>query len=149
MELRCANCNVLFRPDHYHPHQIYCSKDSCQRARRNKWQQEKLKVDKDYQANQKDLQIQWRASNPHYWKKYRAAHPDYTERNRILQKQRRIQAVKRREQSSCVAKMDVACWQRPLKSGRYRFEPLGGDGVAKMDVVIVELVILESLAKTG
>lgn len=149
MELRCANCNILFRPDRYHPHQGCCSKASCQRARRNKWQREKLKDDTDYRANQKDLQAQWRASNPYYWKKYRASHPAYTERNRVLQKQRRIQAVKRREQSSCVAKMDVACWQHPLKSGRYRFEPINGEGVAKMDVVIVELVILETLAKTG
>jgi hypothetical protein len=149
MEYRCACCKEKFTPDRYHPRQEYCGKEVCRRYRRSKWQREKLKTDSDYRANQADAQARWRASHSDYWKKYRASHPGYVERNRLLQMQRR-EAIKRRTgQHPFVAKMDVASTQSSIKSGRYRLEPVESGDVAKMDVVIVQLSVLERLRKTG
>jgi hypothetical protein len=38
------------------PGQRYCSRVQCQNARRQKWRKQKLAIDKDYKANQKDAQ---------------------------------------------------------------------------------------------
>lgn len=142
MERQCLCCKAIFRPDSYHPRQKYCNKDFCQRFRRSTWQRDKLKTDPDYRANQVDAQARWRASNPDYWKNYRASHPAYVERNRALLKHRRTQNRRQGEQSPCAAKMDVACSQHPVLSGRYRLEPIERADVAKMDVVIVQLSVL-------
>jgi len=52
--------------------------------------------------NQKNSQKKWLENNPGYWKSYRKQHPDYCDRNRLLQKQRDI---KRRARH--LAKMDA------------------------------------------
>ncbi|PXF54723.1 MAG: hypothetical protein C4B58_15655, partial [Deltaproteobacteria bacterium] len=43
----------------------------CQKARRRKWQKEKLATDEAYRANQADCQMAWRQRNPDYWRRYR------------------------------------------------------------------------------
>ena len=146
---QCAFCKEEFRPDRYHPRQDYCGKEACQRYRRSKWQREKLKTDADYRANQADAQARWRASHRDYWKKYRASHPTYVEHNRVLQARRRAAIMQREKQHPLVAKMDVAISQPALVSGRYRIEAVESGDVAKMDSVIVQLSIIERLAKTG
>lgn len=145
MEQHCACCNALYRRDRYHPKQLYCGKAACQRHRRTQWQRKKLKEDGDYRANQAQAQARWRDSNRDYWKKYRASHPSYVKRNLVLLQQRRKENVASTGQLPCVAKMDVAPVQAPLISGRYRLEPMEGGAVAKMDVVIVQLSILQQL----
>ena len=149
MEQHCACCHALYRLNKYHPNQRYCGKALCQRHRRTQWQRKKLKEDGDYRANQAQAQARWRATNRDYWKKYRASHPDYVTRNLALLQQRRKENAAVTGQSPCVAKMDVASVQAPLISGRYRLEPMEGAAVAKMDVVIVQLSILQRLTTGG
>ena len=150
MERQCACCKRMFRPNRYHPNQHYCSKESCQRKRRTIWQKNKLKTDTAYRENQADAQAIWKAKNPGYWKNYRAGHPDYVERNRAQQKQRRAgKNLLATQLQPEVAKMDFASLQQPVLSGRYRLISLDSADVAKMDVAIVQLSVLEPVTRTG
>lgn len=153
MERQCVNCAEAFIIDIRHLRQKYCAKKECQSARRNLWQREKLKQDADYRANQTDAQRRWREKHPDYWKNYRAKHPGYVERNRAMQKQRRqrcsISCAAERSAVRCVAKMDVAPRQAIINSGLYRLLPVQGHGVAKMDVVMVQLIKMDEVAASG
>jgi len=84
----CTFCGRSSEPCPTVPDQRYCSRPECQKARRRKWQKEKLATDEAYRANQADCQRAWRQKNPDYWRHYREIHPAYTERNRQLQRQR-------------------------------------------------------------
>lgn len=99
--IRCAHCSCLFSPDPRVKNQRYCSKKECQRARKRLWQKEKLACDPDYKLNHRESNEQWRSSNPDYWKDYRLSHPEYTYRNRELQKIRDSRQVD-------LAKMDAS-----------------------------------------
>ena len=87
-EVSCAHCGTYFIPDPRQKNPRYCGKEACQRARKAAWQREKLRRDRDYRANQKQCQQDWCKANPGYWKKYRDAHPEQAERNRMLQQMR-------------------------------------------------------------
>lgn len=98
--------------------------------------------DESYRLNQKDCQTRWGKKNPDYWKRYREEHPRYTEKNR--EKQRVRNRIKRGQPSTesiftRIANMDVERFEKPILSGRYELIPCGGDKIAKMDSVIVEI----------
>jgi hypothetical protein len=84
----CAACQKVFEPHPHVPAQQYCSAPDCQKVRRRRWQQHKLKSDPDYRDNQARAQRQWQQDHPDYWRTYRQGHPDYTARNRNRQRQR-------------------------------------------------------------
>ena len=151
MKRRCVCCKDMFTPDRYHPNQNYCRKKECQRSRRTTWQKNKLKTDPDYRENQAKAQAHWKKNTPEYWKNYRATHPAYAECNRIQQRRRRCNGRKTVSPvpKNDVAKMDFALLQHPIVSGNYRLTLLNGPGVAKMDVAIVQLTVLEPVTKTG
>ncbi len=128
----CAHCQMTLHLNPRIKDQKYCSQKPCQRARKSKWQQEKLSTDKDYRDNQKDCQKRWKAKNPDYWRKYRKSNLEYVRRNQILQKCRDI---KRRY--SHLAKMDASTNISPIKSGAYYIVPL----LAKMDASVQKAVI--------
>lgn len=141
MSKQCAACGRIFRPCPQVPNQIYCSAPECQRERRRLWQREKLRTDPDYRDNQSRSNKNWATENPGYWRKYRDENPDYVDSNR-KQQQRRNQ----KRQWAPIAKMDVSAPAFPLSSGRYRLTPVSDDGIAKMDVWIVEINVLSSIS---
>ena len=102
MEKKCLCCKRGFIPHPAVRDQRYCSDPECQRARKRKWQKEKLATDSDYRANQAEAQRQWRSRNKDYWKQYRKKNPAYTERNRMGQRERN----RRRRSGPEIAKMD-------------------------------------------
>ena len=138
MEKRCECCKRGFIPHPAVRDQRYCSHRDCQKARKRKWQKEKLANDSDYRANQAEAQRQWRSRNKDYWKRYREDHPAYTERNRMAQKERN----RRRQPGSEIAKMEELKGETLIPSGRYRLVPLCNEGIAKMDELIVELGVI-------
>jgi hypothetical protein len=81
--------------------QRYCGNQDCQRARKRKWQKEKLSTDPDYKANQRDCQREWHQRHPGYYEKYRKEHTAYCERNTLLQGYRNTKA-------RMIAKMDAS-----------------------------------------
>jgi hypothetical protein len=104
--------------------QQYCSKKSAS-GWEKRWH-EKMKA-AGLQGQQEGQQC-WMEQNQDYWR-YRANHPQYVERNRLLQKGR---DQKRRRQM--LAKMDASQEIYPVKPGTYYLIPAKGDP-AKMDPI--------------
>jgi len=138
MEKTCLCCKRRFKAHPAVRDQRYCSDPDCQKARKRKWQKEKLARDSDYRANQAEAQRQWRGRNKDYWREYRRRNPAYTERNRILQRERN----RGRRSGKEIAKMDELKRKTVIPSGRYRLVPLCNLGIAKMDELIVELGVI-------
>ena len=138
MEKTCLCCKRRFKAHPAVRDQRYCSDPDCQKARKRKWQKEKLARDSDYRANQAEAQRQWRSRNKDYWKQYRRRNPAYTERNRIRQRERN----RGRRSGSGIANMDELKGKTVIPSGRYRLVPFCNQGIAKMDELIVELDVI-------
>ncbi|MDH3600000.1 MAG: hypothetical protein OEU26_10230 [Candidatus Tectomicrobia bacterium] len=138
----CAACHKVFEPHRHVPKQQYCSAPDCQKVRRHRWQQHKLKSDPDYRDNQARAQRQWQQQHPDYWRTYRQGHPDYTARNRNRQRQRNQK--RRHPQSLEIAKMDAYRAASDPISGTYWLVPVSGEGIAKMDAYMVELAIVST-----
>jgi hypothetical protein len=139
---RCAACDQVFQPRPQVPAQSYCSLPDCQKERRRRWQQEKLRTDQDYRDNQARAQKAWLERNPDYWREYRSTHEDYVERNRAFQRTRNAQ-----RNNSPIAKMDVSPSLSPLTSGIYRMSPVEVSEFAKIDVWTVQITVLSTLSE--
>ncbi|MDR3483156.1 MAG: hypothetical protein P4L91_20860 [Burkholderiaceae bacterium] len=99
---RCAACGQEFQLKSHSPRQAYCSEPACQRARKRRWQKEKLQTDPDYVDNQARAQQAWCDRHADYWRNYRSEHPDYVDLNREKQHDRNAW-----NRSKVIAKMDV------------------------------------------
>ena len=128
-KIRCANphCRRLFHPNPRVKNHRYCDKRDCQRARKRRWQRQKMRDDPDYRDNHRAGQQAWLERNRDYWRRYRALHPEYVKRNRLFQKER-----DRKRQD--LAKMDALGEISSVKPGSYYLIPAKGD-LAKMDTL--------------
>jgi hypothetical protein len=142
MEVVCEHCGKIFERSARHKNQRYCSDKECQRARKAKWQREKMSTDADYRLNQRLSQAVWVANNPDYWRTYRKNHPVAVERNRILQsirnRRRRKSADETRGSSDSIAKMDALKVKQLPAVGQYILIPL----IAKMDALKVNMFLI-------
>lgn len=84
---QCICCRTRFTPLR-NPDQRYCSKPGCQKKRRCRYKQQRLKEDADYKQNQYKAQKRWSKKHAGYWKQYRFRNPDYAESNRLAQQAR-------------------------------------------------------------
>lgn len=140
MKRRCLCCGRLFTPLCNVPDQQYCSCKRCQNARRQRWRKQKLSNDPDYKANQEASQRRWCKKNPDYWRRYRASHPKYNQRNRELQ---RFRNQKRRVDASAqIAKRYTYKDQIGVKSGVYKLVPIDGSPIAKRYALIAKLDVI-------
>ncbi|MBW2139292.1 MAG: hypothetical protein JRH06_17325 [Deltaproteobacteria bacterium] len=124
--IRCAHCGRRILSNPRLKEQRYCSQQACQRARKTRWQREKMATDLDYQLNQRDCRNDWNTRNPGYWRRYRSRHPDYVNRNRLLQRGR---DRRRRD----LAKMDLA--KMDALSQKVYLIPTGYTDLAKKDSI--------------
>ena len=132
-KIQCAapHCKRLFEPDPRVKNQRYCAEKDCQRARKHKWQKDKLAADPDYKANQRDCQKDWLQRHPNYYKQYRQHHPSYCQRNTLLQGYRNARV-------RMIAKMD-AFKPAPIKvPGAFYLLPL----IAKMDASAQKVLLI-------
>lgn len=134
---RCAHCKRFFHRNPRVKEQRFCSRRSCQQARKNRWQRDKMARDPDYQANQKDAWRGWQERNRDYWKRYRQEHPDYCTRNRLLQTRR---DEKRRQRD--LAKEDALKPIHPIETGMYYVLPWHLSHLAKMDALGQKVLII-------
>lgn len=131
--IQCVHCESYFKPNPRAKNQRYCSRESCQRARKRTWQKQKLKTDLDYQANQRDCQRNWHQHHPGYYREYRSKNNISAERNRLLQKVR-----DGRRRPGLLAKMD-ALQSAPVKDlGPYYLLPM----LAKMDASTLKIILI-------
>jgi hypothetical protein len=136
MEKTCVFCTKRLITNPRLKNQQYCNSPECRRARKRKWQREKLARDIAYRDNQAAAQKAWCSRNKGYWKEYRRRNPTYTERNRLKQRERN------RCRRSVIAKMDASEMKNTISSGRYRLVPISNGVIAKMDALIVEIDVV-------
>ena len=141
-ERRCAGCGEAFRPRPQVPDQEYCGKEECRRARRRRWQRGKRENDADYRDNQARAQRAWAVENSAYWRAYRSGHPEYAEVDRERAKQRQRDCRQRAAKESAFAKMDSSKAVSKVSSGTYLLVPQGEEKFAKMDSLMVELILV-------
>ena len=139
---RCRHCGCFFQVCNKVKKHEFCNKKECQKARKRKWQREKMLNDADYRQDQKNAQEDWKNNNPDYWKNYRRDHEQYTEQNR--EQQRRRNQAKRAisapvMESEPIVKMDALTQEKTILSGKYQLIPMAPDMIAKMDALIVEI----------
>lgn len=134
---RCLACGDSFRSRPQVPDQSYCSKAQCQRERRKLWQRERREADDDYRDNQDRAHKKWLANHPDYWQRYRAANPQYVEKNRS---QQRVRNAARN--AGPIANMDLTPSVSPVTSGTYRLSLAQAEEIANMDAWIVEITVL-------
>lgn len=132
----CACCGLSFEKRPQVPNQTYCSLPVCQRARRQRWQRDKMQTDPDYRDNQSRNQRAWLDRHPEYWRNYREANPESVKRNKSRQRSKHDLP-----QEVDPAKMDVSPGMA-LLSGFYRVEKISSDGAASSGVWIVEITPL-------
>lgn len=134
----CTHCGCLFVPDPRVKNQRYCGDKGCQRARKLKWQKEKIGNDPDYKANQRACQSDWHKRHPGYHKKYRRDHPDCRERNNLLQRCRNAKA-------RMIAKMDESKPTPVNKPGVFYLLPM----IAKMDALPQKVLLIPIVTIRG
>lgn len=84
-EVICVNCGRIIKIKR-NKYQIYCGRDVCQRARKRKWEKNKIKEDERYKESRVLSKRKWLDNNAGYYKKYRHRNPENRERNRFKQK---------------------------------------------------------------
>ena len=134
----CAHCGCLFTPNPRVKNQRYCGEEDCQRARKRKWQKEKLATDPDYKANQRACQIDWHSEHPGYYRKYRQGNPRYCQRNTLLQTYRNAKA-------RVIAKMDASETPPVNKPSAFYLLPL----IAKMDALPQKVFLIPIVNSKG
>jgi len=146
MEKICIHCQEEFVPNPRVKKQQYCSNKECQRARKTGWQRKKMLEDPDYRDNQKRVQKEWQERHPEYFRIYRGSHPNYVERNRLLQHMRNTKRCKD-GRVKLIAKMDALLKPFYSRKGAYFNLIVQNPLIAKMDTLRVKLVPLQGVMK--
>src|SRR5437016_12463942 len=133
----CLFCQCLFHPSRFHPQQVVCAAGECQQRRRREYHRRKVATDSVYRQVCNDSPQKWRAENPSYWKRHRAAHLDQAARNRTLQQTR---DQKRRVRD--LANNNLALDLKSCAAAVWLFGPTAGhlanNNLATTQVFIVE-----------
>jgi hypothetical protein len=103
--------------------------------------------DPDYKDNQRRCQKEWQLRHKGYYRDYRANHPKYADRNRLLQIKRN---AKRRQDKTgkLIAKIDAlgrGCFSR--KGELFRLIPQDNRLIAKIDSLVVKLIPVEGVRR--
>ena len=137
LQRQCRFCQASFRPSRFHPEQAVCSAAACQGQRRREYHRQKVATDSVYRQVCNDSSRNWRAENPGYWKRYREAHPDKADENRIRQ-----QARDQKRRVLDLANNNLALDLKSCAAGVWLFGPatahLANNTLATTQVFIVE-----------
>jgi len=146
----CAHCHQPFVLKR-NPQQHHCGQSVCQNARKRDWRKQQYAADPDYRENQRRADQSWQKRHPEYWRKYRATHTNYAQRNReqqrIRQRQWRLKQAKNlSNEASLVCKgdalLDANALQNAVKPGTYRLIPNTYPEFAKSDALIVTIAVV-------
>lgn len=139
MEQRsCPFCQQQFAPSRFHPEQMACSAEPCQRQRRHQNRKRKLALDAEYRQVCRDSARKWRANHPGYWNEYRASRPECVERNRTQQRQRDL-----RRRLSDLANNNSALDLKSSAAGVWLLGPAARD-LANNNLASAQVLILQS-----
>lgn len=137
---RCSCCRQILPRNPRVKNQQYCGAAECQKARKAKWQREKMNTDSDYRADQRESQRLWQQNNPDYWREYRRNHQEYREHNRQMQRVRdgTYKQPKAYDEID-LAKMDTLNRILNATTETYFISP-GPDNLVKMDALQVKII---------
>lgn len=130
---RCKACGNGFTPWPQVKNQQFCSNPACQNERRRRKQATRRQKSQTMRESDAVYFKDWSAKNPGYWKKYRAGHSSYAERNRMLQQTRNQARIAKDTLLSPIA----------LPSGLYRLIPISQDMIANDASWLVEITVLQ------
>ena len=138
-QIPCCNCADFFTPSPRHKTQTYCMKPACRGAKKAAWKRNKMRADPDYRYDKKLANQKWARAHPGYWKNYRDEHPEYVERNRILQTIRNRRSRSRNDQQDggerLIAKVDASIFNKNSLVGQFYLVPV----IAKVDALKVNI----------
>jgi hypothetical protein len=143
-EKPCVHCQRLFKVGR-NPQQQFCGNTACQNVRKHLWRKKKYKQDPDYRDNQNRANQVWRRKNPLYWRDYREAHPDYTQRNRQQQRlyKQKLSVLRTpKGDASQFAKSDALTQKNHIISGTYKLIPEANPEFAKSDALTVKIAVV-------
>jgi len=128
--------------------QHYCGSQECQQARKNTWELKKLQSDTQYYEKRKKQKAHWRSFHNAYLyqKNYRQTHPDYQEKNVLLQKVRyhMTRTCPVPGVGSKIVKTDTLSSTMLIQPGLYEIYPYQsglGKKIVKTDPLIVQLLV--------
>ena len=142
-QIPCCCCGDFFVPSPRHKNQVYCLSPACRRARKAAWKRNRMQTDPDYRYNHKLSNQAWAKAHPGYWKEYRWRHPEYAERNRILQSvrnRRRSCRGKPEASNDLIAKVDASIFRKNRMVGQFYLVPV----IAKVDALKVNIYDISS-----
>jgi hypothetical protein len=151
----CRHCGKRSRKNpRIKSYQGYCGSLSCQQARKNLWEREKLKNNLLYNDQRKSQKAGWREHRPghQYQRDYRQTHPCYAETNRKKQLIRNKKASKIAFDSynPKIVKTDALMAESLVRCGLYEILPYKmrpGEKIVKTDALIVEIRAHSGLSK--
>jgi hypothetical protein len=133
-EKSCQCCGSPFEPRPQVPNQTYCSKPDCQRDRRKRWSQQKLRNDSDYQDNLSRAQRAWHDRNPDYWREYRHRSPKPEPDTRGPQMQPQVLVPPPQS-----ANIDASSYPPNIQPGFYWVEPIAQLSPKNIGTLIVKM----------
>ena len=136
IQRRCVHCKRHFQSDPRSARfQRFCSERACRRARQRRKLMRWRALHPNHAQRYAPKARAWAKAYPDYWRRYRAEHSDYRER------ERRRMAAKRRRQKRAPLRGTVPC--RPLSEWDVANE------TAMRRVVVEKLRALDALEKPG
>jgi hypothetical protein len=143
----CHHCGkLILRNPRLKANQKYCGSKACQQARKNCWEQDKLKREASYVVLRKSQKKRWRKNRPvhEYQREYREKHPLYAETNRKQQLLRNKNALKiaLANKNQKIVKTDALIAESFIRCGYYNLQPIEihpGEKIVKTDALLVEI----------
>ena len=144
---RCLHCGILtLQNPRLKTSQLYCGKKTCQQARKNNWEKEKLQKDKSYRSLRNSQKAKWRNLKPcdQYQKEYRDSHPEYVQINREKQRARNKKQIRPSPlpDNKKIVKTDALLRDIEFPQGLFVLESYNCDTmkkIVKTDALIVRL----------
>lgn len=142
---RCVHCQGRYKKNsRLKGQQKYCGSQSCQQARKNRWEREKLSKDSEYRDRRRESKKRWYSRYPgnQYQNVYRHSHPNYLETNRKKQ-QKRNKSRTIESGFPKIVKTDALSSKSPVKRGLYILLPYQKTDtrkIVKTDALIVQLL---------
>ena len=137
----CLHCGGTFPCNPRVKNQRYCKNAECRRASRRAWKHKNYATNKLYREKCLHHQKIWRRrrSAYEYQRKYRESHPEYVERNRLLQRERNRKLGK--ESGSKIVNRNMLSLQ-PGNGGTYALMKVKDGKIVNRNTLMVNLQVL-------